>query len=177
VKPTVQRFRLIGITVLSILVFTIIGATSPAHATVCTVFTATLSSSTIVQGGSLTLSGVDNCSPITGENIFANTYETSSCPSSGMPSGSQVGGDGLSGVTGAYSGVPITFFISPPGFGGPGTYCVHVFSTSDPSGANVAFTVTSPTFIPEYPFGLAVLAIFMILAYGIIRRRTRSNLR
>ena len=44
---------------------------------------------------------------------------------------------------------------------------------ADPSGANVAFTVTSASPpIPEYPVGLAVLAIFMIIAYGVIRRRT-----
>ncbi len=169
---TVQRFRFIAVTVLSILVLTIAGVVSLSPAYACT-FTATLSASTIVQGGSLTLSGDDSCNP-SGENIFANTFETSSCPPTGDPPGSQVGGDGLSGVTGAYSGVPITFFTSPPGFGGPGTYCVHVFSTSIPSsdGVNVAFTVTSATPIPEYPFGLAVLAIFMMIGYGVIRRRT-----
>jgi hypothetical protein len=34
-----------------------------------------------------------------------------------------------------------------------------------------------PPPIPEYPFGLAVLAIFMIIGYGVIRRPTRSNSR
>lgn len=29
--------------------------------------------------------------------------------------------------------------------------------------------------IPEYPFGLAVLGIFMIIAYGVIRRKTRYD--
>jgi hypothetical protein len=28
--------------------------------------------------------------------------------------------------------------------------------------------------VPEYSFGLAVLAIFMIIGYGVIRRRTRN---
>jgi len=31
---------------------------------------------------------------------------------------------------------------------------------------------TAPSAIPEYPLGLPLLAIFMILAYGLIRRRT-----
>jgi hypothetical protein len=28
--------------------------------------------------------------------------------------------------------------------------------------------------IPEYPLGLPLLAIFMIIAYGLIKRRTRN---
>ncbi len=32
-----------------------------------------------------------------------------------------------------------------------------------------------PLAIPEYPFGLAVLAIFVIIAYGVIRRKTRYD--
>jgi hypothetical protein len=171
----VQRFMIV--TVLSVLVLTIIGAVSlsPAYAT-C-IFTATLSSSMIVQGGSLTLSGQDTCGGQSGEALFANTYETSSCPPTGLPSGTQVGGDGLNPVVGTYSGLPITFFTSPPGFGGPGTYCVHVWSASvpDADGVNVAFTVTSAAPIPEYPLGIPILAIFMIIAYGVIRRKTRYD--
>ena len=33
-------------------------------------------------------------------------------------------------------------------------------------------TVTTP--IPEYPYGLALLAIFMVLGYPVIKRRTRN---
>jgi hypothetical protein len=39
--------------------------------------------------------------------------------------------------------------------------------------AGIALNPTSP--IPEYPFGLAVLAIFMIIAYGVVRRRIRND--
>jgi hypothetical protein len=35
--------------------------------------------------------------------------------------------------------------------------------------------VTSAASIPEYPFGLAVLAIFMVLGYGVIKRRTLTK--
>ncbi|MGP8069708.1 MAG: hypothetical protein ACLP5V_07430 [Candidatus Bathyarchaeia archaeon] len=35
--------------------------------------------------------------------------------------------------------------------------------------------VTSATPIPEYPLGLALLAIFMIIAYGVITRKTRID--
>jgi hypothetical protein len=31
--------------------------------------------------------------------------------------------------------------------------------------------------IPEYPLGLPILAVFMIIGYGLVRRRTGNNLR
>jgi hypothetical protein len=34
---------------------------------------------------------------------------------------------------------------------------------------------TAPPPIPEYPLGLPLLAIFMVIAYGLIRRKTSSN--
>ncbi len=36
-------------------------------------------------------------------------------------------------------------------------------------------TTTTSTPIPEYPLGLALLGIVMILAYGLVRRRTRNQ--
>jgi hypothetical protein len=62
-----------------------------------------------------------------------------------------------------------------------GTYTV---SASDDSSGCVSFTVipavtstttTVTTPIPEYPYGLALLAIFMILGYAVIKRRTRLS--
>jgi len=38
----------------------------------------------------------------------------------------------------------------------------------------VGFTVISAA-IPEYPFGLLILAIFIVIAYGLIKLRTRSR--
>ena len=35
--------------------------------------------------------------------------------------------------------------------------------------------LTVSTAIPEYPFGLTLLAVFMIVAYGVIRRKTRYD--
>lgn len=34
-----------------------------------------------------------------------------------------------------------------------------------------ATTTTTTTVIPEYPFGAAILALFMLVAYGLVRRR------
>ncbi len=52
----------------------------------------------------------------------------------------------------------------------PGTYCVTVVDTTT---LGTDLTVI-PAAIPEYPFGLPLLAIFLVIAYGLIRRRTRN---
>jgi len=38
----------------------------------------------------------------------------------------------------------------------------------------VNFNVQAAPPVPEYPYGLAILAIFTILAYGVIRRKDRK---
>jgi hypothetical protein len=53
---------------------------------------------------------------------------------------------------------------------------ITLIFTASPSGTVIdpggpAFP--SPTIVPEYPLGLPLLAIFMIIAYGLIKRRTR----
>jgi hypothetical protein len=35
--------------------------------------------------------------------------------------------------------------------------------------------VENTTVIPEYPLGLPILAIFMVIGYGLIRRRTSTK--
>ena len=58
------------------------------------------------------------------------------------------------------------------------TYCAYFVDSLSPIslGSNiVTFTIQPATPIPEYPYGLAVLAIFMMLAYGVIRRKTRFD--
>jgi hypothetical protein len=83
----------------------------------------------------------------------------------------------------------------------PGYSSVFVFSSSDCSGGVIASSFTSPftltlsagqysaysgdvsgcvkftvvpAAIPEYPYGLGVLAVFMVVGYGLIKRRSRS---
>jgi hypothetical protein len=41
-------------------------------------------------------------------------------------------------------------------------------------GDPVTTTTTATTAIPEYLLGVAVLAIFILIAYGLIKRRTRN---
>ncbi|MGA2627546.1 MAG: hypothetical protein ABSF63_10900 [Candidatus Bathyarchaeia archaeon] len=177
----VQRFRFIAVAVLSILVLTIIGTTfiSPAYA--CN-FAPSLSSPSIVQGSSLTLSVFDNCESSSPATIYFQVY-TGSCPSSSAsdatPTGTPVGS--LATIT--YTG-PGTYTASVNGDGsgnnfGPGSYCLNTYSTfSGPNSGNGVdnpFTVTSATPIPEYSLGLAVLVIFMIIGYSVIRRKTISK--
>ena len=172
----VQRYRFIGVTVLSVLVLAIIASVSlsPAYAGPCISYS--LSSSTITQGtASVTLTGVDNCN-----SGGTDTYQVYSgaCP-------------GVSPVAGATGSFVTSIVTPPPPYGsyGPvtittsglpaGTYCVVVTSgvdVSTPPTANAGLTVTA-TPIPEYPVGLAVLAIFMVLAYGVIRRKTITKLK
>jgi hypothetical protein len=69
---------------------------------------------------------------------------------------------------------PILFGISPftpanSGGLGPSSIVEQI----PPSGSvPVSVIISSTTPIPEYPLGLPILAIFMILAYGAIKRRT-----
>jgi hypothetical protein len=42
-------------------------------------------------------------------------------------------------------------------------------TVTDPGGPAI-----TPAIIPEYPLGLPLLAIFMVIGYGLIRRRTRN---
>lgn len=63
---------------------------------------------------------------------------------------------------------PIQFGSS----GGIGSNSLLIQQVPPPS---VQITVTvNPPLIPEYPLGLPILAIFTIIAYGLIKRRTRS---
>ena len=61
----------------------------------------------------------------------------------------------------------VSYTVTVPGQPA-GQYSVSVQGDS-PSCVN--FTVQAAPPVPEYPYGLAILAIFTILAYGIIRRK------
>jgi hypothetical protein len=164
----VQRLRFIGVTVLSILVLTIIGAVSllPAYAG-CT-FTTTVTSFTITQGtSSITVSGTDDCN--LGTSTVVAQLNSGSCagPRTFIRAVSTT-----PGVAGAFTTPPLTTSDL-----NPGSYCVVVVSQgpgTSPTNISDPLTVTSAAPIPEYPLGLAVLAVFMVLAYTVIRRRTRT---
>lgn len=178
----VQRFRLIGVTVLSILVLTIVGAvsTSPAYADNVT-FSLHISPNPALPNQAVTFSGQVNPPLTSADTISVYVHSGSlTCPDdigfvplavnlapSMTPSNLPLHFTGTADNTGHYS-------ITVAGGFAADLYGVLAvdssysqlgeFSPCDP------FTV-SPV-IPEYPFGLAVLAVFMIIAYGVIRRKT-----
>jgi len=56
-----------------------------------------------------------------------------------------------------------------------GPSSITILQLSPPPSVTITLIVNPATPIPEYPLGLPVLAIFMIIAYGLIKRRTRST--
>jgi len=69
-------------------------------------------------------------------------------------------------TNGAGDITPVTFSSSSLAVG---TYCVYV---ADPVlGGEVGSVTVIASAIPEYPYGLLILAVFMVLGYAIIKRR------
>jgi hypothetical protein len=130
---------------------TVTSGSSPPPAA-CT-FTASISPATIVQGGTITVTGEDNCGPPSNDYIYVRVYATSTCPS-GNPGGPDVA---ESTVT-EPGGVPYTFPLQPfdtstQGSLPPGSYCVWINSNSYPSGVDYPLTVTGagPAAAAGYP--------------------------
>ena len=207
----VRGFRFIAVSILSILVFTIIGARflSPAYAPPPPTLTLTASPPTI----SLT-AGSSGSTTITFENVQEVSGGSAIAPfiysCSGLPDGWSCSTNLSSDPTVAYSdGSTFTLTISTSSSTAPGTYPIvfqltgysvasmiqpilfgisptpftpansgglgpsSIVEQTPPTGSvSVSVIISSTTPIPEYPLSLSILAIFMILAYGVIRRRT-----
>ncbi len=169
VESTVQRFRFIALTVLSILALTIIGGASlsPAYADGC-IFSTNGSPFTITQGTSLTVTGTDSCNPAGTVTVVAPIY--SSCIGSFI------------GLQGSATPVSGSFSVNVPTSSlAPGSYCIEFASQcagtcpDSPLNVNDPLTVTPATPIPEYPLGLPILAILVLIGFGLVRRRTRND--
>jgi hypothetical protein len=177
-----QRFKLIGITILSILVLTIVGAVSlsPAYAQTMTL---NISPNHALPGQSVTFSGQVTPPATSTDQIEIDVFSpASSCSATDIrfvwlavnlaPSLTPLANPSI--FTGTADNVGHYSITVPGGFpagqyaavayDGTSPYSFGVFADCDP------FTVS--TVIPEYPFGLAVLAAFMVIAYGVIRRKT-----
>lgn len=175
----VQRFRFIGITILSILLLTIVGAVSLSPAYAGATITINISPNPALPGQSVTFSGQVNPPLTAADNIAVYVHSGSlTCPDdirfvplavnlapSVTPSTFPSKFTGTADKAGFYS-------ITVAGGFAAGLYgVIAVDETASFLGSDCdPFTVAPP--IPEYPFGLAILAIFMIIAYGVIRRKT-----
>jgi hypothetical protein len=165
--------------VLSILVLTIIGASflSPAYAGIPTSISLNVSPNPALPNQAVTFSG--QVTPAAADSITVFVHSGSlTCPddirfvplavnlapSTLTPSNLPIHFTGTADSTGFYS-------ITVPGGFAVGLYGVIAVDESTSIVSNCdPFTVS--TVIPEYPFGLAILAIFMVIGYGVIRRRT-----
>ena len=188
VASTAQRLRLIALTVLSILTLAIIGATflQPAYANVPFSGTFTLNVSSAQPNQPVSFAGEVNPpkSSSPGDSIFVIVFTGfgTICPVPGdigfipltvnlAPLGSVVGT--FPGTTTGTSG---TFTIVVTSGFPAGSYTAqaydNTYAANGVSAISPCVTFTISTVIPEYPYGLAVLAIFMIVGCGVIRRRT-----
>ena len=184
-KSTTQGFRFIALTVISILVLTIVGATflSPAYApSFSGTFTLIISPNPALPGESVTFSGAvmpPFSSTMPFDSMLVIVYSSVSCGPIGdigfIPLTVNLAPSTITAQTfpGTANGAG-DYSITVPGGFSAGSYSVRVRDDSYSGVVDTAcdpFTVGPP--IPEYPLGLPILAIFMIIGYGVIRRRTR----
>lgn len=183
-KSTVQRFRFIGITVLSILVFTIMGVTFPSSAYAAPVVTMTLniSPNPALPGQAVTFSGTVASPAVPADSIRVSVFSGGPlCPTGGdigfIPLAVNLAPSTI--AFGVFTGTALSdgsYSITAPSGFPVGSYGVSA-SDLTASFTSLCDPLTVSTVIPEYPFGLPLLAIFMIIGYGLVRRRTRNNLR
>lgn len=136
---------------------------SPIVTVTCGAFTLNVGSSTTCTAS---VSGAA-FSPLTGTDYLGN-LETVSWSDAGSVS--------FSSPTCTLSGSACSVTVTGMGAGSAsvkGSYS----GDSDNNGASGTFNIAvNQTPIPEYPLGLPILAILAVIAYGVIRRRTRSEL-
>ena len=125
--------------------------------------TFTLTPNSVMQGVNVVASGSGYIDSSSGT---LQVFSTSSCVGSSQFS-LAVSSDGSGNL------IPVNI---PTASLSVGDHCAAISGLiTDDDTFNQFFTVTAAPPIPEYPFGLAVLAVFMIIAYGVIRRKTRND--
>jgi len=100
------------------------------------------------------VSGTNACSG--GESLVI--YSGSGCV------GTVVFSQPIPGATGSHYSITV-----------PGQLAGSYSTVDDGNPADCVNFTIDPVPIPEYPVGLSVLAIFMIIGYGLIRRKTSTK--
>lgn len=188
---TVQRFRFIFSVALSILLLTIVGTAflQSAYAPPPpppTTFTLNVSPNPVLPNQPVTFSGqVNPLETSTGDQIAVVVIsgEGTSCILPAdigfiqltvnlVPAGITL----LGPFTGTTNNLGAFTIVATGGFAvGPYTVIALDRSYTAISAQSPCDPLTVSTVIPEYPFGLALLAVLMIIAYGAIRRKTRYD--
>ncbi len=154
-KPTVQRFRLIAVAILAVVALTVTLNSGRVYAYSATL---TLTPNPVAQGMNVEARGSGWPYPY---SLYVEVWadNTGSCLGSPLLH--------ISASTDAsYDFGPVTI---PTSGLSVGTHCVRAVGVV--ASVTELLTVVAP--IPEYPFGLPLLAIFMVIGYGLIRRRTK----
>jgi hypothetical protein len=155
VESTVQRFRLIAVSVLAVVALTLILNIGNVYAQ-----TLTLIPNPVTQGMNVQASGTGWPYPY---YLYVKVWadNTGSCAGSPLLTMST-----WTSASGAFG--PVTI---PTSSLSVGTHCVEAVGVV--STVTELLTVDPAPPIPEYPFGLSLLAIFMVIGYGVIRRKAK----
>lgn len=161
-----QRFKLIGIVLIAVVALTVTLNIGNVHALPPTL---TLTPNPVTQGTNLVITGSDFP---TSQNGFFVVFADNAgkCTGSDYTDGA-ISSD-ATGKLGPVT-IPTSTLLSV------GTHCVEtvgftIVGTITPDNAVSSLTV-NPTVVPEYPFGLPILAILTIIGYGVIRRKTATK--
>lgn len=130
--------------------------------------TLTLTPDPVTQGTDVVATGSGHITSATG-SLFVSTIFVaglvSSCSGSvlfRMAASTDAGGN-LNPVTIPTASLPV------------GTYCVQVSFFPGRKGTQATASLTvNPASIPEYPYGIPLLALFMILLYTVIKYKVRN---
>lgn len=134
---------------------------------------------------------VQQASPTTTVTCLASTLNVGSQTTcTATVSGSAFGPSTVDGDTVSWSDAGSVSFSSPTCTMSGGSCSVTVTGTgagsatvtgsfsgdgdNNPSSGTFPLTINATTPIPEYPVGLPLLAILTVIAYGLVRRRTRN---
>ena len=155
-----RRFRFIAVAILAVVALTVILNVGNVYAPppTCVLM---LTPNPVHQGTSVTVSA-SGCYPTTGGTLYVQTI----CGNFGTTVSSVAASTDASGDLTTVT--PISTSSLTPGT----TYCIYGGNAFSATILSASLTVLPATVIPEYPLGLSILAILMIIGYTVIRRKT-----
>jgi hypothetical protein len=164
VGSTVRRFRFIAVAILAVVALTVILNVGNVYAPppTCVLM---LTPNPVHQGTSVTASATGCYAPFFSGTLYVQTI----CGNFGTTVSSVAASTDASGDLTTVT--PISTSSLTPG----DTYCVYGGTAFSATILSAYLTVLPATVIPEYPIGLSILAIFMVIGYGVIRRKTLTK--